>query len=92
MSWGVWFIIAAIVATGVLFAAGVVRAALGARDLVRRTQRMTRLDLDLDAARSAVNRIQADLAAMTALLERARAAMASIDANVRAMIRAFSRG
>lgn len=92
MSWGGWFIVAAVIAAGALVFAGTVRGALAARDLATRMRTMAKLDIDVDRVRSSVERIQRDVTAMTALIERARAALTAIDANVRAMIRAFSRG
>lgn len=92
MSAGLWFLVAAILAALCLAIAGLVRFVAAARALVVRAAAMALPEIDLTRAQASMQRIHDDLDAMTALLERARLAIARIDADVRAIVRAFSRG
>ncbi len=78
-----WGLLAAAVVAVALMLAGVAKAAIAARRLVRRAQALELPAIDVDRASATIERVQEDLAAMTVLLNRAQAALAEIDANIR---------
>ncbi|MGH7737861.1 MAG: hypothetical protein ACREMP_08355 [Candidatus Tyrphobacter sp.] len=92
MSAGLWFIIVSLVIAACLIGAGAVRLGIAAYALMQGASAVRLPRLDIEGARRALLRLQSDLAEMGKLFGRARVALDAIDQEVRAMIRAFSRG
>ncbi|HEY9085175.1 MAG TPA: hypothetical protein VIN40_04460 [Candidatus Tyrphobacter sp.] len=78
-----WSVLAAVVLAVALVVAGAMRLAFEGRRLAQRAQAIHPPAIDLERANAAIERVQNDLAATTALLERAQAALAQIEANLR---------
>lgn len=85
------FLLGAVIA-GLFFAiVAAVRLLREIRVLTSRLRGMKRIDVDASRIGAAVEHLQADLVAMSALIARGRRAAETIDAEIRATTRAFSR-
>jgi hypothetical protein len=77
-----WALLGAAILAVALIVAGIVKLAFAARGLAQRAQALALPSFDLDRASVAMARLEADLAAATALLDRASAALAQIEGSL----------
>ncbi len=85
------FLLGAVIAGLVFPIVAAVRLLREVRVLTSRLRVMKRIDVDASRIGAAVEHLQADLVAMSALIARGRMAAETIDAEIRATARAFSR-
>jgi septal ring factor EnvC (AmiA/AmiB activator) len=86
-----WFLVGAAIAAFVLCVWAALTLAIAMARTARRARQIELPDIDLEKTRAAVLRIQSALEALPALLDRAKAAIERINAEVRAMTRALAR-